>query len=66
MEAIVTEEYKCKWCGYVGPAYGIGTSQGVSAPFCSNCGKNDKLTEVAPQEKQTITPADVGKVEDIL
>ena len=36
--------YKCGHCGHKGPAYGTPTSEGVSAPWCRNCGKNDKLT----------------------
>lgn len=41
--------YKCGHCGYEGPCYGIPHSQdggGVSAPFCKQCGINDKLTKV--------------------
>lgn len=40
---------RCGHCGYEGYAYGIphsggkGHSAGVSAPFCSQCGMNDKL-----------------------
>ena len=35
---------ECGACGFDGYAYGIAHSKGVSAPFCSNCGINNKLT----------------------
>lgn len=38
--------YKCGHCGFVGYCYGSVTNQGVSAPFCSACHLNDKLTKV--------------------
>jgi len=42
--------YKCGHCNFIGHCYGIPTSAkcGVSAPFCSRCGKNDKLKKVNP------------------
>ena len=39
-------KYKCGNCGYEGHCYGIATSNGVSAPHCYSCGKNDKLTPI--------------------
>jgi len=44
----VKNKYKCGHCGYVGPCYGTPTSDkiGVSAPWCPQCKKNDKLTRV--------------------
>ena len=48
--------YKCGYCGYIGPCYGIpfcGGTGGVSAPFCPKCNINNQLTECttdAPQE----------------
>lgn len=66
------KEFKCGSCGYVGPAYGVphsggqGHEAGVSDPFCSNCGKNDKLTPAVPKEEQVISSEDVGSLEDIL
>ena len=45
--------YKCGHCNFIGHSYGIPTSAkcGVSAPFCSRCGKNDKLKKVNPPNK---------------
>ncbi len=39
----MSNNYKCGHCGYEGPCYGIGHSGGVSAPFCKQCERNDKL-----------------------
>jgi len=39
--------YQCDHCGYIGPCYGTpiigGRKSGVSAPWCKQCQKNDKL-----------------------
>jgi len=44
-ESIKSGSYcKCGSCGYIGYAYGILTSGGGSAPFCSKCGINNKLS----------------------
>ena len=37
--------YRCNKCGYIGPAYGIPSSQGVSAPFCPVCQLNSGLAD---------------------
>lgn len=37
-------KYRCGHCGFEGHCYGVATGHGVSAPFCPNCEKNDKLT----------------------
>lgn len=34
------------YCKHIGYVYGIATSQGISAPFCQKCGKNDKLEKL--------------------
>ena len=36
-------KYHCEQCGYEGNCYGSPSSEGVSAPWCFQCGKNDKL-----------------------
>ncbi|KKM04172.1 hypothetical protein LCGC14_1766880 [marine sediment metagenome] len=60
-------EYKCGYCGFVGHCYGVATSEGVSAPYCAECGRNDKLTRgQTDPEKQEISTGDVGRVEDFL
>jgi hypothetical protein len=38
--------YKCGHCGFEGSCYGVPHSEGVSAPFCTRCGKNDKLKKM--------------------
>ena len=38
-------DYKCGHCGYEGPCYGVPTGEGITAPFCKQCGRNDKLTK---------------------
>lgn len=35
--------YKCGHCEYEGPCYGAPTSEGVTAPWCKRCEKNDSL-----------------------
>lgn len=45
--------YKCGHCGFVGHCYGIPTSQGVSAPFCSKCQRNDKLEKVIKKDNES-------------
>lgn len=45
----IKNKYKCDHCGYVGPCYGIPTSDvnvPISAPWCYQCGKNDRLTQI--------------------
>jgi len=37
----IDNKYRCGHCGYEGPCVGD-----VSAPFCYDCGMNDKLTKV--------------------
>jgi len=37
---------ECLHCGYIGYVYGIPTGSGVSAPFCPQCGINNKLVDV--------------------
>lgn len=39
--------YVCGHCGYEGPCYGKphGGDGGVSAPWCTKCERNDKLTK---------------------
>lgn len=39
--------YRCGHCGYEGPCYGQPTSSGVSAPWCKQCGMNNKLSALA-------------------
>lgn len=36
-------KYHCEHCNFEGECYGTPTSMGVSAPWCSRCGKNDRL-----------------------
>jgi len=36
-------KYICGHCGFKGHCYGAATSEGVSAPWCSRCGRNDEL-----------------------
>ena len=43
-------KYRCGHCGYEGYCYGTATSQGVSAPWCPRCQKNNKLTLVEKKE----------------
>lgn len=38
--------YRCGHCNYEGHCYGIPTGEGVSAPFCTHCGRNDKLDKL--------------------
>lgn len=35
--------YTCGHCGFTGPCFGAITSHGGTAPWCPQCGKNDKL-----------------------
>lgn len=35
--------YECGHCGHKGPGQQAATGEGLSAPWCSKCGKNDKL-----------------------
>jgi len=42
--------YKCENCGHVGHCYGTPTSEGVSAPWCQKCQKNDKLVRVEEEK----------------
>lgn len=37
-------EYKCGHCGYEGWCGG----NGLSAPWCTQCQRNDKLTPIEP------------------
>jgi hypothetical protein len=37
---------RCGHCGYEGHCYGVPTSKGVTAPFCYQCGMNNKLTVI--------------------
>jgi hypothetical protein len=46
--------YKCGHCGFKGECYGIPTSEGMSAPYCFRCKKNDKLTLLEPGEDDEI------------
>lgn len=39
--------YRCGHCGYEGPCYGTPTGTGVSAPWCKQCQRNDKLEVIA-------------------
>lgn len=41
----------CLNCNYKGYVYGVPTSNGVSAPFCPNCGMNNKLVVI--EEKKS-------------
>ena len=40
------DKAKCGYCNYKGYVYGIAHSKGISAPFCFQCGKNDKLIKL--------------------
>ena len=44
--------YKCGHCGFEGHCYGIPTGKGVTAPFCTKCGKNDKLTLIRDSDER--------------
>lgn len=39
--------YHCGHCNYEGHCYGIGHATGVSAPFCKQCGRNDRLRKLS-------------------
>jgi hypothetical protein len=39
--------YRCGHCGHEGPAYGAPSGNGVSAPWCTQCGLNNQLTRLA-------------------
>jgi hypothetical protein len=36
-------EFKCGHCDYRGPCYGTPVGDRVSAPWCKQCGRNDRL-----------------------
>lgn len=38
-----TNLYHCGHCSFEGACYGIPSSVGVSAPFCTRCGMNNRL-----------------------
>ena len=42
--------YSCGHCGFTGHCYGAPTIHGVSAPWCYQCGMNDKL--ILEEDKQ--------------
>lgn len=42
--------FRCDHCGYVGECYGIPTGDRVSAPFCRQCQKNDKLVPLGDED----------------
>jgi hypothetical protein len=42
---------KCGYCGYEGPVYGLATSEGLTAPMCPKCGKNNKLTPIEVKDR---------------
>jgi len=44
--------YKCSYCDYEGHCFGQPTSQGVSAPWCKQCEKNDGLTHIPYTEQE--------------
>ena len=52
--------YRCGHCGFVGYCYGTPTDKGVSAPWCSKCERNDKLTPV--EEGAPILPDGTDKL----
>ncbi|MCP4651624.1 MAG: hypothetical protein GY853_16305 [PVC group bacterium] len=37
---------KCEHCGHEGYMYGAITGDGGTAPWCTNCGKNNKLIKL--------------------
>jgi hypothetical protein len=39
-------KYKCLCCGYEGYCYGVASSEGISAPFCRQCGNNNMLEPI--------------------
>ena len=43
---------RCGHCQYEGTVYGTPTSEGVSAPWCPNCQKNDRLKMKEPTNEQ--------------
>ena len=55
--------YLCSNCGHEGPAYGIPTSSGVSAPFCQNCQRNDKLYKVGDKDLHKLRASIMFNVE---
>lgn len=42
----MSDRYKCGHCGYEGYCYGSPMSVGVSAPWCTKCQMNNKLTKI--------------------
>lgn len=44
-------KYKCK-CGFEGDCYGAPTSNGVSAPWCPKCQRNNGLSEIVTHPTQ--------------
>lgn len=48
--------YRCGHCGYEGPCYGQPTSSGVSAPWCKQCGMNNKLSALASAQAASAEP----------
>jgi len=55
--------YICGNCGHEGPAYGIPTGEGVSAPFCQKCQKNDKLHKVGDKDLHKLRASIILNVE---
>ncbi len=37
---------RCRQCGFEGYCYGVAHAAGVSAPWCPQCEKNNKLTPI--------------------
>lgn len=50
-------EKLCNYCGYKGPVYGTPSSEGVSAPWCPQCGLNNQLVEIIKEKpkRKTLT-----------
>lgn len=52
-------EYVCGNCGFEGHCYGIPTGDGVSAPSCSQCGINSKLTPLKAKTISNTMPEEI-------
>jgi len=66
-ETIRSGDYcKCGYCGHVGYMYGLITSTGRSAPWCTNCGKNNKLVKLKKKQMDAVLKYRVCDVQKVV
>lgn len=56
--------YECGHCGFKGQCYGALIGDKVSAPWCPQCEKNDKLELEKENKMKHDVDKDIEEVED--